>query len=233
MAEKTYTEQWFEEYVVNNPEDIRLIGELSARSLRDKFCLTLKPEPIIAIYCSTFESIFKYLKKKQEAGKTSFQINICNVISVSYNNLSDKESEKMGNFMPFIQQIADGPIPDTGFTSSDTIELCAAWNSSHITEQPDAITEIATQTLRDLKDNFSMRAADKQLIMPIFCTVHESIINYMKIKRVDLGELEYTLDIAGIYKIRVSEADDGTEIIEYPPMIYTKKTTKDDEMSAD
>lgn len=233
MAEvKTYSEQWFDEFIVNDAEDIKLIGELSSRAIHDKFRLTLRPEPIVAIYCFTLEAILKYLKKMQEKGHKTYQINICNVISISYNNLEDDDAEKTDNFMPFIQQIADGPIPDTGITSSDTIELCAAWNSSHISEQPDAITEIATHTLRDLKDSLNMKAADKQLIMPIFCTVHENIINYMKLKRVDLAATSYTLDIAGIYKIRVSEVDDGTELIEYLPAIYTKKTTKDDDMAS-
>ena len=233
MATRTYSQQWFDEIIVNDVDDIMLIGELSSRAIHDKFRLTLSPEPIIAIYCFTLEAILKYLKKQQEKGHKSFQVNICNVISVSYSNLSDDEAEKSDNFMPFIQQIADGPIPDTGITSSDTIELCAAWNSSHISEQPDAISEIATHTLRDLKDTLNMKAADKQLIMPIFCTVHESIINYMKLKRVDLGATSYTLDIAQIYKICVSEADDGTELIEYMPSIFTKKNTKDDEMASE
>ena len=234
MAEKkTFAEDWVDNNVANDIEDILTIGGMTKRDLVSKFKLNLSPELAVAIYGITFETIIDYLKKKQEGGYHAFQVNICNLISISYNNLEEDDSEKLGNFMPFIQQIADGPIPDTGLTSNETIKLCAAWNTSHITEDPDVLTEISNMTVRNLNDRLSLKCGNRELIMPIFCTFHENLIAYMKLKRVDLGATSYMLDVAGIYKVRVSEADDGTEIVEYPPMIYTKKSTKDDSMSAE
>ena len=229
---KTYAEDWVDNNVVNDKEDLMIIGGMASRELLNKFKLNISPAAAIAIYGITFETILDYLKKQQEK-HSSFQVNICNVISVSYTNLADDEAEKRGNFMPFIQQISDGPIPDTGISSPNTIELCAAWNTSHISEHPEVLTEISTMAVRNLADRLAMRTADRELIMPIFCTFHENLISYIKLKRVDMKATSYTIDVAGIYKIRVCEADDATEIIEYPTLIYTKKTTKDDGTSTD
>lgn len=234
MAErKTYAEAWVDEFVVNDKEDMMIIGGMTSRELIDKFKLNITPAAAIAIYGITFETILDYLKKKQEAHFSSFQINVCNVISISYNNQEDDESEKLGNFMPFIQQIADGPIPDTGISGTKTIELCAAWNTSHISEEPEVLSEIQNMAVRNLNDRLAMRTASSDLIMPIFCTFHENLISYIKMKRVDMQATSYLLDVAGIYKVSVSEADDATEIIEYPPLVYTKKTMKDDSMASD
>lgn len=230
---KTYAENWVDNNIVNDKEDLMIIGGMASRELHNKFKLDLSPAATIAIYGITFETILDYLKKQQENRHSSFQINICNVISVSYTNLADNDAEKRGNFMPFIQQISDGPIPDTGISSPNTIELCTAWNTSHISEHPEVLTEISAMTVRNLSDRLAMRTADRELIMPIFCTFHENLISYIKLKRVDLKVTSYMIDVAGIYKIKVSEADDATEIIEYPTLIYTKKTTKDDGASTD
>ncbi len=230
---KTFAESWVEEFVVNDIDDMMNVGGMAVRELHEKFRIKLSTEAAIAIYCLTFETILEYLKKQQEKKMQMFQINICNMISVSYNNLEDDESEKLGNFAPFIQQISDGPIPDTGIDEGKSIALCAAWNSSHISEQPDVLSEISTMVLRNLSDKLAIHIAAKEVVMPIFCTFHENLISYIKLKRVDVGATSYTIDVAGIFKVMVSEADDATEIIEYPTCIYTKKTTKDDGMSTD
>lgn len=232
MAKKS--ELWLEENVVNNVEEMKQIGELAHRSIKDKLCINLSPELCIATYGIIFETILQVLKSKQKK-YSSFEINVCNVMSISYNTLEDDEAEKMGNFMPFIQQIQDGPIPDTGIDSSvtDSLEICAAWNTSHITEQPDVLSEIATESVKNLSNQLNCKTMNKEIILPIFCLIHEQIVAFIKLKRVDDDLTHYEMDVAGLYTIAVSETDDGKEIIEYTLSVYSKLSIKDDLNASD
>lgn len=228
------SELWVDEFCKNNHDELMEIAELSSRSIRDKIAMDIGPDLCLAAYGTIFECILEVLKSKQKEN-SSFEINICNVISVSYDTLEDDDAEKMGNFMPFIQQIAEGQLPDSGLDvdESSTIELCTAWNSSHIKKQPDILTEISTMAVRELSEKLGVKSAAREIIMPIFCLVHEQIIAYIKLKRVDMGVSSYEIDVAGLYTVVVSETNDGKEIIEYPCSIYTKLTTKDDLHASD
>lgn len=232
MAKKS--EIWLENNVVNNVEEMKEIGELAHRSILDKLCINMSPELCIASYGIIFETILEVLKSKQKE-YSEFAINIANVIQVSYNTNNDDEAEKMGNFMPFIQQIANGPIPDSGIDSSiqDSIQICTAWNSSHITEQPDVINEIATKAVSNLSSELNTKTMNQEIIIPIFCLVHEQIVSYVKLQRVDSDLSEYELDVAGLYSISAIETDKGTENIEYTLSVYSKMSIKDDLKASD
>lgn len=232
MAKKS--ELWMEENVVNNVDEIKEIGELAHRSILDKLCINMSPDLCIASYGIIFESILEILKSKQKE-YSDFAINIANVLQISYNTNNDDEAEKMGNFMPFIQQIANGPIPDSGVDSSvqDSIEICTTWNSSHITEQADVLGEIATKAVSNLSAQLNTKTMSQSIIIPIFCLVHEQIVSYVKLQRVDSGLSEYELDVAGLYTIHAVETDDGTENIEYTLGVYSKMSIKDDLKASD
>lgn len=222
-------EVWFEKNVVDNTEEIAQIGELAARMIADKLRTDIEPATTIATYGVIFESILRVLSQKQNQYK-SFSVNICDCISVSYNNYEDTDAEKNGNFAPFIQQIATGPLPDTGLdvASHRSIELLAAWNNSHVSEQPDVITEIASDAVRHLYDELGLKTMIKEAIMPIFCVVHDCIITWLKMYRVDTKAMSAVLHVCGLYTVTVVETTDGDENVEYECHVFSKKNTKDD-----
>lgn len=225
----TKAEKWWEENVVNDAEELEQIGELAARMLREKLRIEVSPITLIAIYCVTFESILRVLKKKQKEFK-SYSINIAGCINVSYNTLEDDTSEKEGNFAPFIQQISTGSLPDSGLDPSahKTIELCTAWNESHIVEQPDVISEIAGDALRHFLDELGLKTFAKEAVIPIFGIVHDTIISWLKLRRVDTKSVSASIDVAGLYQVEVVETNEGTENVEYECSVSTKLGTKDD-----
>ena len=226
----TNSEAYFQENVVNNVKEIKEIGNLAIRAISDSFNIEISIPLAMTCYAITYDCILDILKKKEKTYKR-FGINICNILSISYDNDENDENEKLGNFMINISNIkTGGNVYDKPVDTDDrrTEELCVQWNASNVKDQPDIIKEICALADSRLRKNLNLRTSSNGLIMPIFCTTHEQIISYMRLKRADLGVTSYELDIMGLYDIIISESDDGDEVIEYMPQVYSKLALKDD-----
>ena len=67
-----------------------------------------------------------------------------------------------------------------------------------------------------------------ELIMPIFITVYECTVNYVRIKRQELKEFEFEINFISCFHIGCMETEDGSSIY-IRPNIEAKLLMKDDQ----
>ena len=88
--------------------------------------------------------------------------------------------------------------------------------------------EIEAKAVSRISSILGTKLVTSEMILPLFCTIHEQIISWIRIKRVDSGKSSYELDVCGLYDIIICETDDGDEKIEYSPSVYGKLELKSD-----
>lgn len=228
----TKAELWVNENVIEDKEDMIQIGQLGRKALYDKISLeTGSPETTLAIYGSIFNTIIDVLKSKRREYDT-YSINIANRIEIGYTTTDDEDAEKSGNFMIYMKHL-DGIRNDTSLDEDEdmTVVLATQWNAVNITEQMEVIKEIATESISPMKSNIGIHIQNQEIIIPTFCIIHEQIVAYAKIKRIELDECDFELNVASLYNIRVIETDDGDEKVVYPQNVAGKLNLKSDEQA--
>ena len=227
----TKSEAWFEKNINEDEEALRAIGELSNRAIHDKFALTLNvPELPIAMYAVIFRSIKEVLKSKEEEF-SDYSIEIANRVKIGYSNYDNEDAEKNGNFMISIKHIPGSKVDNTRDDDEDsnkTIELAAQWNAINITTDIEVIQEIADKAKKNIDDELNVAIGSSELIIPLFITIHESMISYLSLKRVELQECEYEINMAGEFFAGVRENDEGEEEVYFIPPVDLRLSMKDD-----
>ena len=61
--------------------------------------------------------------------------------------------------------------------------------------------------------------------------MHAAIVNHVRLKRIDSGDSDYSLNIAGLYTIGCELTEDGDEEIYYLPSISMKLKFKNDKLA--
>ena len=104
---ETFAMAWFRDHAVNNATDLKIICELTARSVYEQFRLAVRSdntETFAVIFYATFLSILEFIRSKEKTFK-NFTMEVMNSVNIGYTNSSDVETEKMGNFMPIMEYI--------------------------------------------------------------------------------------------------------------------------------
>lgn len=223
------SKEWFEENVIENREELLQVGELANRLLHDKISLAIPdPQITIAMYCNIFETICKVVAKREDEWD-EFCVNVANRLRVGYTTTDSDEEEKTGNFMVFIQHMQEQVSNDMlDEDENDTIVLCTQWNAANIKEQTDIIKEISVEAKKQLSSMINIKAESSEFIIPTFCIIHEQLINYIRLKRVEENRSEYELNVAGLFTIGIMETDDAEEEIYFVPSISLKLLFKND-----
>ena len=228
----TKSQAWFEKNINEDEEALIAIGELSNRAISDKFALTLTtPELPIAMYSVIFRSIKDVLKSKEEEN-SDYSIEIANRVKIGYSNYDNENAEKNGNFMVFIKHIPGSKVENTRDEEEETnktIELAAQWNAINITTDIEVIQEIADKAKKNIDDELNTAIGSTELVIPLFITIHESMISYLSLKRVELQECEYEINMAGEFFVGVRENDEGEEEVYFIPPVDLRLAMKDDD----
>ena len=121
------------------------------------------------------------------------------------------------------KSIIDTP-PEEDTSSTERI---TQWNIENVITQPGIIREISNTVIEDLK-TIDVHIGISELVMPIFITVYECIVNYVRIKRQELNEFEFEINFVSCFHIGCMETEDGSSIY-IRPNIEAKLLMKDDQ----
>lgn len=229
MEKLTKSQKWFVSNVVDDVKENLEIGNLANEILHKRFSIGLtNPYTTMTIYSSILETACEVLKDMQDT-HDEYSINIANHFIIGYTNTNNDDDEKSGNYMIYIRHL-DNPKPDDDIDEEecDTLTLCTQWNAANITTQPEIIKEISIRAKKKLSEIIDIKFASAEFIMPMFCTIYNNIIAYIKLKRVETKETSYQLTITGMYTVIVQETDDGDEEIYYKPEVALKLLLKND-----
>lgn len=230
MAENK-VDLWYEENVIEDHDIIESIGQYAVQHVYNCFRIRFKDyKRPIAVYAIVFEAIREVLKEMENTHE-SFAINIANRLEVGFTSSFDEDSsdlEKVGNFMIYIKQMPNMATTDNkDDEESRSVVLCTEWNAANINENVKTLEKISVLAKKKLDENLDMVFDSVEVPLPLFCTIHESIINYMKGLKARESKFEIVANMANVYDIYIMSMEDGDEVT-IKPKVYDKITFKDD-----
>ena len=225
------SEEYFEKVAVDDVSDLLAIGEIASNHIYSYYNIKLgKPHVPIAIYSLVFDCILKYLKSLQ-ASKESHSIIIADRLEIgfttSFETEENEDLEKFGNFSIYMKHLDNNKLTEVDESESKSVVRCVQWNESNITTSITDIKAITKAAVEKLSSELSVQSANPEIIMPLFCTTHDDIISYAKLKRAQTEEFEIMLDVAGCYRLYVRQLEDGVDV-SFKPCVYSKGTIKED-----
>lgn len=228
--ENKESERWVRYYYDNiyeDEEDIQMISETANSILRDRFHISLNDHRLLtSAFLKIFEGFIEKLKTLQKE-YDNFQINLANRLAIGFTNNENDDDEKSGNFMIFIQHLREATKVDNADDPTvSNIERAVQWNAENIIEQPELIRSLTIEAVKYLRD-IDIQLANNEIIMPIFITYYESIINYLKIHRREADLFEMQLNYSWFF-IGAREGEDGRDTIFVRPSINGKLSLKSD-----
>ena len=236
----TVAENFYHENVVDDIEAIEKISEIAKKAVYAEFKILLGKDkdelngPLVmpmGFYISVFHCILDYLKSLQKT-KESHKINIADRLEVgmttSFKTKENEDLEKFGNFVFYMKHIDNYASFNIDRDSRErSIERCIRWNESNITSNIEDIKEISKRAISKIEKNLQTKLSSAEVIMPVFCTIHEKIVEYMMLERASMDVFEYHINVGGCYEIYARLLEDGVEI-SFKPQVFEKGTIKDD-----
>lgn len=231
MSEKiSAVDKWYDENIIEDEELMQGIGEYALQHIYNCFRIKFKDyKRPIALYAVVFDVIREVLKDMEKT-KESFSINIANRMEIGFTSSFDdgNDVEKEGNFMIFITQVPNMATSENKDDSeTQSVVLCTEWNASNISEDVKSLKEIAVLAKQRLDTALNMTFDSIEVIFPLFCATHESIVNYLKGVKSMENSFELFVNVANIYDISIMSMEDGEQIT-IKPKVYDKITFKDD-----
>lgn len=220
---------WFNANVVDDVEECKTIAEMAIRECLKRWNISFgTPETVLAFYSIVYNCIVEELRTKR-GEKVEFAIDIANLIQIGYDdNNDDGEQEKSGNFCPFIFELSQQQTSWNEDPDMSSIERCNQWVSENIKEQKKTINSIATAALKALVDVADIHLGSSVAIFPLFTTIHEQVVSFMKVKQADTGASEVMINFAGNFDIYCRVVEGGETVIEYSPKPSMKLGIKSD-----
>ena len=253
IGKRTYIDR-YNEIVIEDENEVEKISSIAADRLQHIFNLHFcRPEtksngdkvqvpdnriPLI-IFTETYDAVIDklidarkgMLARNEIKEYNKFNFNFANRFEIGYDNISNDEDEKEGNYMIYIKDIRESrTIEEPAEPNTKPTEKAVEWISQNITQKPQTITEIAIDAKERLK-KLDLALHSHELVMPIFCTVYDTMVEYMDMRRIELNECEYEINFAGAFFVCAMENEDGGSDIIFRPSIDSKTSLKDDASS--
>lgn len=237
---ETFVTRWFNDYAVNNRDELKHICNLTARSAEEQFSMYLKSgntEVYAVVFYATFLTILRFLKGKQNS-YNNFTIQICNSINLGYSNSNDENNEKVGNFMPIMEYIGinrNVVNEDTSYDVDRTSQNFLRWKELNIKKNVEYYKEIQEHAYEFLKSQYKTNLRTSEAIIPLFCTFMDHIVNILKVKFKEAAGTdvsEVSMNVLGLFDVYYSFIEeDDKEIIEFQPNITMKLALKADDVA--
>ena len=229
--EMTKAEEYFDRIVVEDRDDLVTIAEMAVPAIYRNFKIKLGNTAVpISLYAVIFECISKHLKYLQKT-KESHCIILANRLEVGFTTSFDVEEnadlEKLGNFMFYMKHIENDKLTEVDENEPKSVVRCTQWNESNLTTSVTDIKEITKMACEKISSELSIQGANPEIIMPVFCTIHDKVVEYMKLKRAELDQFEYRINMAGCYDVYCRLMEDGADI-SFKPCVYSKGVIKED-----
>lgn len=229
---KAYDSRTFE-----NQKDIALICDTANKVIYDRFRVNLRrpDDPFFSyykmtamIFVETFRAIIQQLLDRRATNAT-YNINIGNRINIGFSNSDNDEDEKNGNFCPYVKDIPHYTVKDDDDIKLDghCKEYIRNWNQENMIQNPEDTLTIANRALKSLKA-IDINLGSPELVFPLFVTIYESIISYLKIRRRESEDDEFMINFCNCITIDCIGQDDGVDKITIIPAIEDKLNIKSD-----
>lgn len=229
---KAYDSRTFE-----NQKDIALICDTANKVIYDRFRVNLRrpDDPFFSyykmtamIFVETFRAIIQQLLDRRATNAT-YNINIGNRINIGFSNSDNDEDEKNGNFCPYVKDIPHYTVKDDDDIKLDghSKEYIRNWNQENMIQNPEDTLTIANRALKSLKA-IDINLGSPELVFPLFVTIYESIISYLKIRRRESEDDEFMINFCNCITVDCIGQDDGVDKITIIPAIEDKLNIKSD-----
>lgn len=229
---KVYDSRTFE-----NQKDIALICDTANKVIYDRFRVNLRrpDDPFFSyykmtamIFVETFRAIIQQLLDRRATNAT-YNINIGNRINIGFSNSDNDEDEKNGNFCPYVKDIPHYTVKDDDDIKLDghCKEYIRNWNQENMIQNPEDTLTIANRALKSLKA-IDINLGSPELVFPLFVTIYESIISYLKIRRRESEDDEFMINFCNCITVDCIGQDDGVDKITIIPAIEDKLNIKSD-----
>lgn len=229
---KAYDSRTFE-----NQKDIALICDTANKVIYDRFRVNLRrpDDPFFSyykmtamIFVETFRAIIQQLLDRRATNAT-YNINIGNRINIGFSNSDNDEDEKNGNFCPYVKDIPHYTVKDDDDIKLDghCKEYIRNWNQENMIQNPEDTLTIANRALKSLK-TIDINLGSPELVFPLFVTIYESIISYLKIRRRESEDDEFMINFCNCITVDCIGQDDGVDKITIIPAIEDKLNIKSD-----
>lgn len=229
---KAYDSRTFE-----NKKDIALICDTANKVIYDRFRVNLRrpDDPFFSyykmtamIFVETFRAIIQQLLDRRATNAT-YNINIGNRINIGFSNSDNDEDEKNGNFCPYVKDIPHYTVKDDDDIKLDghSKEYIRNWNQENMIQNPEDTLTIANRALKSLKA-IDINLGSPELVFPLFVTIYESIISYLKIRRRESEDDEFMINFCNCITVDCIGQDDGVDKITIIPAIEDKLNIKSD-----
>lgn len=237
---ETFVTRWFNDYAVNNKEDMKTVCDMTARDAEEQFKMRLKSgntEVYAVVFYATFMSILDFIKSKQKT-YNNFTIQIANSINVGYTNNTDDENEKVGNFMPILEYISVNRsiVDDSALEEETTAINFIKWKELNIKKTAEYYKEIQNNAYELLRREYKVSLRTSEAPIPLFCIFFDNITNLLKYKYKELegtGSSETSLNVLGLFDLFYSyDAEHDEEIVEMQPNITMKLALKNDDIAS-
>lgn len=222
----TKVEQWFEDTIVQDQQEILDFGKFAALTLRNKFCIDIKPRSTIAIFVNTVEAFFEVLKEKQKNYR-SYNITIEGYFSIGFSNSEDGDEEKVGNFCPYYISEQNIVLNEPEGAGESTDVLTAKWSAEHITADTDVISAVAAKSMQKLRDLKMVVSNSADTLIPIFCVIHAALVGFMRLRRTEMDVDNLIYSFGGVFDTICNMDADGNENVWFQPTL-TKLAIKND-----
>lgn len=229
--ENVLLKNWYDDTVVEDREDCNNIAGMASRECLKRWNIGIgtndEPEMVLGFYSVVFNTIIDALREKRNDAP-EFAINIADVVQIGYDDsVDDGEQEKQGNFCPYIYDL--GKKTDvTEDPDIDAVERCVRWNSENMKSQKKILSAIATNSVKNLIELLDIHLGSPEAVFPLFTTIHEQLVLYMKTKQAESGDSEVMINFAGNFDVYCRLVDGGETVIEYSPKPSLKLGIKND-----
>lgn len=229
-------EEWFDSTCVDNRKSILAVCGVMERIAAEQFKMSNHygvPEVWALIFYQTFRTILDFLAKKREEGYTEFEVYVAKCVIIGYTNYVDEESEKVGNFMPFMEWIGkDSPIKYNDHESHD--DNFIRWKEQNTYKNAEFSKWIQDRAAWELNKTYGMNIGSPEAVIPIFCTFLDTLVSILKLDYQDAGEdvSRVKMNVLGLFEVIYSfDEEDNKEIVDFKPSITPKMELKNDSIA--
>lgn len=220
--------KYFEQFAKEDADHIINICETASKQIWDRFRARFTdPRLLAVVFSKIFGSVLDYLVS-QENEYSDYKINVCGRLEIGYSTSDDEDDEKQGNYMIFIRHL-NAKTKNDSFDdpTAKSRERSVQWNTENIIENPVDLRKISELAVKALSD-IGVKLGVSELVMPIFITVYEATINYLKICRREKDEFEFEINFISCFNIGARESEDEVDDIYIRPSIDSKLKFKND-----
>ena len=226
--------EFFDSEVHENEEEIRSICSAATCELNNKFRILISdPKLLAVIFRIVYDACVKELLNFRYE-KSEYKIKVCDRFEIGYTTNDNEDDEKPGNFMFFMKHLnsnkkCDLVVNMDASPATQREELTHQWNVANIIDQSATIHKIIKTAINDMKKYEIYIGDNEDLVMPMFITTYENIVNCLQFDRAGSKEFEVEINFMNCFYIGARESgDDLPDTIYIRPNIEAKLDFKSD-----